>query len=363
MPAWSEAEVRIGARWLSRHGSLLSSHGPRTDPVALRWLPFMPAKRRLVIEDVEALEQTWVLAVELVAEGVAWGADAGLQRLHISLPEAVPIPPATGGGKGPPPPEEPAADIRAWLAAARPEGSPEREMQAYLDSDLARFLMSVQLVRGRALGRTLEIGAGPYYITRLLERFGRPASLTLTNYFGAPGTVVQTLVDAHGATVARYGSDLVDVETTPLPYGDESFDTVLFCEVIEHLIVDPVFALSEIHRVLADDGQFLLTTPNVARAVNARRLDQGMGIYDPYSRYGPHGRHNREYSGTELFEILEGSGLAIRRYLTRPVHSVREPDANWFAAADDQGDGDYHFVLCGRATRPDAVPRPSWLYR
>jgi SAM-dependent methyltransferase len=236
-------------------------------------------------------------------------------------------------------------------------------MRSYLESDLSRFLMSLQLVRGRGLGRTLEIGAGPYYITRLLERFASPTSLTLTNYFGSPGTVEQALVDDQGAEVVRYASDLVDVETMPLPYEDGAFDTVLFCEVIEHLIVDPVFALGEIQRVLADDGQLLLTTPNVARAVNVGRLRQAQGIYDPYSRYGPHGRHNREYSAGELFEILVGSGFEVRRYLTRPVHSVREPDDDWFSAADDHGDGDYHFILCGRTTRPEAALRPGWLYR
>ena len=39
-------------------------------------------------------------------------------------------------------------------------------MAAYVGADLARFLMSVQLVPDP--GRTLEIGANPYFITRLL---------------------------------------------------------------------------------------------------------------------------------------------------------------------------------------------------
>jgi SAM-dependent methyltransferase len=224
--------------------------------------------------------------------------------------------------------------------------------------------MTAQLLRGRELGRTLEIGAGPYFTTRLLEHFCRPTALTLTNFFGAAsGRTEQALVDRRGEEAARYVFDLVDVETTPLPYEDGSFDTVLFCEVLEHLYVDPLFALREIHRVLARDGQFLLTTPNVARPANVRRLRQHMSIYDPYSRHGPHGRHNREYSSDELFEMLEGSGFVVRQYLTRPVHDVGEPDSDWFAAADDLGDGDYHFVLCGRTARPDGPCRPAWLYR
>jgi methyltransferase family protein len=283
MGRWAGAEVRIAGRWLSEEGFVTDADARRTDPVDLRWLRFMPAKRTLTIRDVETLEHGSLLAVELVAEGISWGSDVGLETLHVSLADAVPSPPAPGASRGPSPPEEPAAAIGDWLASARPKDAPELEMKAYLDSDLSRFLMTAQLLRGRELGRTLEIGAGPYFTTRLLERLCRPAALTLTNFFGtASGRAEQALVDQRGEEVARYGYDLVDVETTPLPYEDGSFDTVLFCEVLEHLIVDPLFALQEIHRVLAHAGQFLLTTPNVARATNVRRLRQNMGIYDPY---------------------------------------------------------------------------------
>ena len=86
------------------------------------------------------------------------------------------------------------------------------------------------------------------------------------------------------------------------------------------------------------------------------------GIYDPYSRFGPHGRHNREYAPGELIELLSANGFAIERYLTRPVHDVPDPDAAWFAAADDDGAGDYHFVLARRGDPVEPV-RPAWLYR
>ena len=159
-----------------------------------------------------------------------------------------------------------------------------------------------------------------------------------------------------------FHSDLVDVETQPLPYPDGGFDTVLLCEVIEHMVSDPVFVLREIHRVLAPQGRLLLTTPNVARAANLQRLAQRQGIYDPYSSYGPHGRHNREYVAEELREMLVRNGFRIERYLTRPVHDVPDPGPEWFAAADDDGAGDYHFLVAVRAA-PAEPFRPGWLYR
>ena len=51
---------------------------------------------------------------------------------------------------------------------------------------------------------------------------------------------MQDVVDAAGTVVARFRSDLVDVEAQPLPYPDGAFDTVLLCEVIEHFVADPV---------------------------------------------------------------------------------------------------------------------------
>ena len=224
-------------------------------------------------------------------------------------------------------------------------------MAAYVGADLARFLMSVQLVPDP--GRTLEIGANPYFITRLLAARYPDADLTLTNFFGTDEAAIdQEVVDAAGTVVGVFHSDLLDVETQPLPYPDGGFDTVLLCEVIEHMVSDPVFVLREIHRVLAPRGRLLLTTPNVARAANLHRLAQRQGIYDPYSAYGPHGRHNREYVAEELHELLVRNGFRIERYLTRPVHDVPDPGPEWFAAADDDGAGDYHFVVAVRAAHP-----------
>lgn len=48
----------------------------------------------------------------------------------------------------------------------------------------------------------------------------------------------------------------------PLPYKDNSFDYVIFMEVIEH-IYNPSFVISEIRRVLRGGGRLVLSTPNI----------------------------------------------------------------------------------------------------
>jgi glycosyltransferase involved in cell wall biosynthesis/ubiquinone/menaquinone biosynthesis C-methylase UbiE len=53
--------------------------------------------------------------------------------------------------------------------------------------------------------------------------------------------------------------ELADIEA--IAHRDESFDTVISCETIEH-VSDPFKAVSELARVLKRDGYLVLTTPN-----------------------------------------------------------------------------------------------------
>jgi SAM-dependent methyltransferase len=63
---------------------------------------------------------------------------------------------------------------------------------------------------------------------------------------------------------------VADAQAIGLPAA--SFDTVISCETIEHL-VDPVGALREFHRLLRPGGRLVLTTPNY------------MGVFGLYRAY------------------------------------------------------------------------------
>jgi len=59
-----------------------------------------------------------------------------------------------------------------------------------------------------------------------------------------------------------------NVEKGIFPFNDNEFDTVLCCEIIEHLTLNPTHMLYEIHRILKPDGCLIITTPNVSRLTN-----------------------------------------------------------------------------------------------
>jgi len=166
-------------------------------------------------------------------------------------------------------------------------------------------------------------------------------------------------------------TDHFNVEADAFPYTDESFDVVLFCEIIEHLLADPVRALVEVRRVLKPGGTLVLTTPNVARLDNVRKAIAGRNVYDPYSGYGPYGRHNREYTQEELFALLDANGFSVRTMFTADVHpSQAGPTVPLSAVAPlvlrrSTDLGQYIFCQSGvnSESKRAAPARPAWLYR
>ncbi len=166
--------------------------------------------------------------------------------------------------------------------------------------------------------------------------------------------------------------DLFNVETDPLPYPDDHFDVILFCEVVEHLTNDPLAALMEIRRVLKPGGGLVLTTPNSTSARNLLKIVTGKSVYDRYSAYGPYGRHNREYTPSEIRRLLGAIGFSVERIFTANVLFPRKAQLigsffaelmfSLFSRKRARALGQYIFVS---AVKQEAGPvmRPDWLFR
>lgn len=79
---------------------------------------------------------------------------------------------------------------------------------------------------------------------------------------------------------------------SPLPFPDQSFDTVLSFQVFEHILKTEVY-LSEIRRILVPGGRLVLVTPD--------RKTRLLPLQQPWNRW-----HIHEYSASEI-ECLLGN--------------------------------------------------------
>jgi SAM-dependent methyltransferase len=130
-------------------------------------------------------------------------------------------------------------------------GIDQEGRELYQATDLVKALFRRRL---GAVGRFLDIGCGIGHGTLAVGQ-----ALGAREIFGVDFT----------ASYLKAASSLgihaiqVDLNTSSLPFPDNSFEAILCSEVIEHLF-DSGNLLRETNRVLAPDGLCVLTTPNLA---------------------------------------------------------------------------------------------------
>jgi glycosyltransferase involved in cell wall biosynthesis/SAM-dependent methyltransferase len=288
--------------------------------------------------------------------------------------------PTTPGGPAPrglvksPPLPLPAGwtedELRELITSVQVENGPPDELRMYATGDFRRFVYTLGLVSEKPGLKILELGANPYFTTTLLSKFRR-AEIHLANFFGDKGEGSQNVTIGKTGEVISYHYQQFNIEEDAFPYPNDSFDVVLFCEIIEHLLSDPVHALIEIRRVLKPGGELVLTTPNVARLENIRKIIGGENVYDPYSGYGPYGRHNREYTQSDLTKLLSENGFAVTTMftadvLTNAVAAGAALDAVVPVLKERAVDlGQYIFCRCKvHSESKNLAPiRADWLYR
>lgn len=151
----------------------------------------------------------------------------------------------------------------------------------------AAYLRLRELVEGP---RLLEVGAGEGYGSALLaERV--PAVLALDYDASAIGHLAR-----HYPGLAAIRGNLA-----VLPVADDSIDTIVSLQVIEHVWDHPQF-LAECVRVLRPGGLLVLSTPN--RLTFSPGSSSGDRPVNPF--------HTHEFTAAELYRLVAGSGLTVR---------------------------------------------------
>ena len=237
--------------------------------------------------------------------------DAGLSQLdHVKAPEIVP-------------PRRRYEEIASFV---RSMDQPDEAARAYLEIHVPRIARTLGLVPPpRSSGRVLEMGAYMQMTPALQCVLGYKE--VRGAYFGPLGRVDEKSITVQGREVFHCFVDLFDAEKDRYPYEDGRFETVLACEIFEHLLHDPMHMLLEMRRVLEEGGTLILTTPNVASFTAVARVLEQSGHPQLYSKYpDPRGEysdteipHVREYTPPELREAVESAGFEVENLFTETI--------------------------------------------
>jgi glycosyltransferase involved in cell wall biosynthesis/SAM-dependent methyltransferase len=254
------------------------------------------------------------------------------------------------------------ADVAGWVTDA--------SAQEYLDHHAARFQKTLELTPpGDESQRILEMGAYMQITPALHFKLGYGEVRGC--YFGEAGKIDHREVTSATGEKFACEIDLFDAEHDTYPYPDGHFDTVLCCELIEHLKEDPMHLLAEVNRILKDGGHFLMTTPNIGslRAISAILHGYHPGFFPAYLKPPVDGdaRHAREYTAKEGYLLLHDAGFEVVKLETGPFREEPRPELAWVATMlrqygmpeDLRGDGLY---VLGRKVAGVRSRYPTWLY-
>ena len=234
------------------------------------------------------------------------------------------------------------------------------EGDLYVETHARRFLETLRLLPAlRPAARVLELGAVPYYMTVLVKRF-LGLEVDPISFFEVEeeAQAVHTVSNRERGEEYSFEYRALNVERDVFPCVEDTYELVLCCEILEHLLINPSHMLYEIHRALRPGAYLMLTTPNALRWGNLWALLKGRNIYDRYLGNGIYGRHNREYSPREVVQLLEAVGFEIERVETRNVYGSEWLNSIPFFS----GRRDNIFVVARRGPHRARMAYPEELY-
>jgi SAM-dependent methyltransferase len=158
-----------------------------------------------------------------------------------------------------------------------------------------------------------------------------------------PGLLPYAVAEMTGADFTIDGQSIpcgtFECDKDRLPFPDASFGTLLFCDCLEHLIVDPVWTFLEFNRVLRPGGHLVVSTPNAAALCRVVEILGGRNpatenVLKPQAIYQ---RHNREWTLEEVAKLMRCCGFSPRRYSTSSFLMTRGEIA-LFDTLQDRGE-------------------------
>src|SRR3954466_4923895 len=235
---------------------------------------------------------------------------------------------------------------RSWRSGLA-EFTGERVIPGQVDVDLlnehlARYTFAARLARGK---RVLDAGCGAGYGSAELAHVAQSV------------VGIDCAVDAVGFARENYRLPNLQFEQascTALPHKDSSFDLVVGFEVIAHLDNWRDF-LREVRRVMAPNGQFIVSTPNKQYYTESRGVEGA----NPFHVH----EFDFEEFRTELKAIFPYVSLYLENHVGGVTFQPHEP-GNTVEVRVDAGEpapDESHFFVAVCAHRP-LVGNPTFVY-
>ena len=147
--------------------------------------------------------------------------------------------------------------------------------------------------------------------TRLLEVGASILSAHLHMTYGCQTTVVYHELEREwSARFSQLGITAFPVEMMrdPLPVKDDSFDLILFDEVMEHFPIHPAFVMRQLINKLAGPGELFFSVPNFATSEKRLRLLFGKNPQDIMDERFIYYAHHREPVMQECVRLVQECG-------------------------------------------------------
>ena len=245
-----------------------------------------------------------------------------------------------------------------WIEKEAQSGSSRFDLFSvdYVKSHQIRYAKTIDLIDRCQASSALEVGATDFFQIYLAA--ARGINNTWATIFS---NNIENKYYRKSFYAAGYEANSqvvsINLENELLPIGEENFDLILFCEVIEHLDIDPMFCLIELNRVMQSGGKLIVTTPNSCSARIAYKACLGYRphFYMQYEKDRSPYRHNFEHDVRSLTQLLEAAGFSIEHLETHDVFEPTLPEAVNFLRRNQmplENRGDDIFVLAKKVGPP-----------
>lgn len=193
----------------------------------------------------------------------------------------------------------------ATEALAKMVNSQRRGDENYLHNQLPRYSRTIRRIQELcpAPARVLDIGSHYLHQSVLLSELGYEVSgIDIELFSGAD------FIKERAGTFGIRNSTVNALETGDfLPGLEDSFDLVVFTEILEHITFNPIRFWGRVYELMSPSGMIYLSTPNALRpAAWLRALEgllhfRGIGLsLDEIMGNVTYGHHWKEYSAWEI---------------------------------------------------------------